>query len=76
MVEPAVVNISDVYGDVVKVPASELRVGDFVHDAFGGRIELVKVRHYKHTTTTVRRDGWPDSWQSDRAITIYRPMGE
>lgn len=68
----ATVNITDAVHHAVRVERKQIRVGDIVFDTYGGQHKIVKVRHFKHTTTAVRDDGPSFSLVGRETITVVR----
>lgn len=63
--------IADVFKDAVRVPVTELRMGDRVFDTTGGTHELVKVVVSSQFTRTYRDDKTvPDVFANYETITI------
>lgn len=69
---PVAVDIVDAVPTAVRVRANELRIGDKVFTPTGQRIKLVRVNVYVSVVTTVREDGWKDSFRTNETITILR----
>jgi hypothetical protein len=68
----AVVDIVDVCTGAVKVQASDVRPGDSVFDAFGGRHTVRKVTNTGLEVRIKREDGWMSRHTPDGTITIVR----
>ena len=62
--------VVDVPGN--KINAVDFRVGDVVHDAFGGKHTIKKVVKFSKTIRTYRDDGLRESWDHDETITVVR----
>lgn len=77
-VNEAAVNIADVVAGAVRVEAHEVRVGDYLFDAFGGTHRVVDRRIYQGRKGSagrvrlVRDDGWADTLDRHESITILR----
>jgi hypothetical protein len=68
----AVVQISDVFEDAIKVDTSEIRPGDYVFTTSGERIRVKRVRKLKQLFKITREDGWIDYFLKDDRITIVK----
>lgn len=68
----ATVDITDVFAKAVKVKASEIKVGDFVFDTFGGTHEVTRIRELKDVRKIIRDDGMPCWWEPSKTVTIVR----
>ena len=57
-----------------KIKATDLRVGDFVHDAYGNEYRLTKVNVRKASVVIRREDGRTETWALDLEVTVRRPL--
>lgn len=72
MPEP-VVNIADVFPDACRVPAREVRVGDYVHDTFGRPDRVIRVSRPGTRRVTITPENlWPLVTGPDDMVTIRR----
>jgi hypothetical protein len=55
----ALVDITSVHADAVRVKFSDVRKGDWVFDAWGERHKLVSARVIKHGVLSIKRDDYP-----------------
>ena len=75
MTEWAIIDITEVHQDAVKVEASSVEPGDLVFDIFGGRHPVATVRPLKGgIIKIVRADGFPSWLNDDDLITIVRRL--
>lgn len=55
----AMVDITSVHIDALRVSFDQVRAGDWVFDAWGGRHKLASVRILKDGTLSIKRDDYP-----------------
>lgn len=55
----ALVDITSVHNDALRVKFSDVRKGDWVFDAWGERHKLVSARVIKHGVLSIKRDDYP-----------------
>ena len=74
----AVTDIVRVHPDALRVPFNQVRAGDWVFDAFGGRHKLVRARVLKSGKLSIKRDDYPCTEHvstEDGTITIVPEHG-
>ena len=79
MSDKAIVNISDVEPSTISVKAHQLREGDYVFDAFGGKHRLRRpARRLKNGQVSIQREdaSYTEHYDAEDDFTIFRPTDD